>query len=305
MDTPPNQKEKRMLITGASGFLGYNLCKEALDSGYSVYALVNKRPISKRRVTTISGNVSDAAFIGDLFTTVKPHAVIHAAALADPNACQKDPKLSYLVNVGGSQNIARAAQRHNAHCAFISTDLVFDGTKAPYTEDSPVCPISVYGEHKVVAEQSLIELCERGIICRMPLMFGYGGEKGASFLKAMISALRNNQPLKLFSDEYRTPLDGVSAAQGILKALTLHKKCLHLGGSTRISRLDFGKKVAAVLGISATIEHVLHKDVTMPAPRPADVSFDSSRAVSLGYNPLAMEIALAEECTKIEACLDH
>ena len=126
-------------------------------------------------------------------------------------------------------------------------------------------------------------------------MFGDGGPFARSFVQPMIHSIQNSLPLKLFADEFRTPAYAVSAARGILMLLeSAYSGVIHLGGKERISRYEFGKKVANHLGIDAGIEPVLLSTSTMAAPRPVDVSLDSSKAYALGYAPLSIDEALTE-----------
>ena len=102
----------------------------------------------------------------------------------------------------------------------------------------------------------------------------------------MLTDLENNRTVKLFSDEYRSPVSAESAATGILELLGKNSGLLHLGGRESISRYDFGLLVAELYNYSSDlIEKILQLDVPMPAPRSIDVSLISKQAYSLGYKP--------------------
>jgi dTDP-4-dehydrorhamnose reductase len=167
---------------------------------------------------------------------------------------------------------------------FTSTDLVFDGTQAPYLETDPVSPLNIYGEQKVAAERAILAIGDRAVICRMPLMFGNAPSTATSFIQPWLQALSTGQSLQLFVDEFRTPVSATTAAQGLLMALQISPGILHLGGSERISRYEFGLLMVDVFGFDRSLlSPIYQKDLVMAAPRAADVSLDSTKAVKLGY----------------------
>jgi dTDP-4-dehydrorhamnose reductase len=282
---------KKLFITGASGFLGWHLCKVAqLD--WDVYGAVNCNPLDCPGITVLPINLTDQHALKGLMKKLRPDAVIHAAALSRPNDCQRNPEESFAVNVQASLNLADYCSALEIPCVFTSTEQVFDGFNPPYAETEIVSPINLYGEHKVMAEEGMRSRNPRTIVCRMPLMFGVTPH-APSFLQSFVSTLQAGKGLKLFTDEVRTPVSGQAAAQGILLALKQGPSCLHLGGTERISRYDFGKVLAKVLGCSeALLQACEQADVPMTAPRPADVSLDSSLAFKLGYCPDSIEAEL-------------
>ena len=90
---------------------------------------------------------------------------------------------------------------------------------APYKENDPVSPISYYGEQKIKAEQEMLAIYPKIVICRMPLMFGIPSHYAASFIDFFLKTLREGKKISLFTDEYRTPVSGLTAAKGLLLAL--------------------------------------------------------------------------------------
>jgi dTDP-4-dehydrorhamnose reductase len=284
---------KKLLITGASGFLGWHLCKAAqLD--WQVYGVVNRNPFDCPGITVLLLDLTDEKALKNLMQDLRPDAVIHTAALSRPNDCQSNPDTSFAVNVQASLNLAQLCGALGVPCVFTSTDQVFDGLNPPYDETAPVSPVNLYGEHKRMAEEGMRERNPKTIICRMPLMFGVVPH-APSFLQSFVSTLQAGQTLKLFADEIRTPISGQTAAQGILLALKHKPSCLHLGGTERISRYNFGKVLAKVLTCSeALLEACQQADVPMAAPRPIDVSLDSSLAFQWGYSPNKIEEALQQ-----------
>ncbi|MGK7873110.1 MAG: NAD(P)-dependent oxidoreductase [Xenococcaceae cyanobacterium] len=279
---------KKLLITGASGFLGWNLCRKVKQE-WEVYGTYFSHTVQIPGVTLLKVDLRDFQTLKRLFAEIQPAAVIHTAAQSSPNFCQSHPDESYPINVTASLNIAGLSADYAIPCVFTSTDLVFNGINPPYRETDPVSPISHYGEQKAIAEQGILERYPRTAICRMPLMFGIAPPTASSFIQPFIKALREGQDLLLFTDEFRTPVSASTAAGGLLLALEKVEGLLHLGGKERVSRYQFACLMAQVLQLpQERLKACRQKDVQMAAPRSPDASLDSSRAFALGYQPLSL-----------------
>jgi len=281
-----DKKKPRLLVTGASGFLGWTLCQKAIKA-WDVIGTLYRHPVDLPGVTMCKVDLTEYTLLKDLFSTIRPDTVIHTAALSDPNYCQEHPKESELINVNASANIAKLCAKYCIPCVFTSTDLVFDGKNAPYSESSPVNPISIYGEQKARAEIAIQKYNPMTIVCRLPLMFGVDSPVSHGFFIQMLHKMKNREEVKLFIDEVRTPVSTEEAANGLILSLQYkHGTTLHLGGKERISRWDFGKLVAELYGMKyAHLIPCRLADEPMPAPRPHDVSLDSSKAKEIGYTP--------------------
>lgn len=276
---------RRLLITGASGFLGWHLARAA-QATWQVEGTYHRHAPPLPGVKLHCIDLTDATGVNHWLTQVAPDAVIHTAALSQPNRCEQEPDLSYAINVEATRVLAQFCGDRHIPFAFTSTDQVFDGQAAPYDETSPPSPISVYGRHKVEAEAILQALHPAAAICRMPLLYGPPSPTAECFLQGFLRTLGAEQPLRLFIDEFRTPAYVEDAAAGLLLALEKTSGLLHLGGPDRISRYDFGLRMAEIFGFDKTLlVPSKQADVVMPAPRPADVSSRRHRAFELGYRP--------------------
>lgn len=279
---------KKLLVTGASGFLGWNLCQLAKQE-WEVYGTYFSHPVEILGVNLRKVDLRDFQEIKLLFREIQPAAVIHTAAQSSPNFCQTRPDETHSINVTASCHIAGLCADNAIPCVFTSTDLVFNGLNPPYKETDSVCPVNYYGEQKVMAEQGMLEHYPLTAVCRMPLMFGIASPPATSFMQPFIQTLRESKELSLFADEFRTPVSGKTAAQGLLLALEKVQGLIHLGGKERVSRYDFGRLLVEVLQLPAAgLKACRQQDVKMAAPRPPDVSLDSSMAFALGYGPLSI-----------------
>lgn len=287
---------KRLLVTGASGFLGWNICQTAKRE-WEIFGTVFSHYVEISGVKIMKVDLTNFKELKKLFHKIRPDGVIHTAAKSDPNFCQVNRAESQKINVDASINIAGLCADYRIPCVFTSTDLVFNGLNAPYREEDPVCPVNFYGEQKVLAEKGMLKYHSMVAVCRMALMFGIPGPGAKSFIQPMIEAMKDGRELRLFVDEFRTPISVQAAVFGIFLALEKVRGLLHLGGIERISRYDFGKLLTETFDMcKARLIPCRQKDMVMPAPRPPDVSLDSSKAFALGFNPSPLSEEIKKLC---------
>lgn len=281
----------KLLVTGASGFLGWRLCQVAQQRNWQVCGTYGTHAIALPGVELAAVDLRDAAVVEALIDRWEPDGVIHAAAQARPALCQQQPAATYPINVQVPEAIAALCASRSIPFVFTSTDQVFDGLKGWYREADPVSPVSVYGQQKAEAEQRILAVYSKAIVARMPLMFGEAPGYATSFLQDFLSILRAGQPLNLFTDEYRTPVSNTTAAHGLLIALEKGQGgLLHLGGKERLSRYEFGRKMVEVFELSPALIHpCTQASVPTGAPRSPDTSMDSTTAFVLGYAPPSID----------------
>lgn len=280
---------KKILITGISGFLGSQLSKYA-PTNVELVGIAGKKAATFPNVRTIQADLTDEVDVNQLLATIRPDVVVHIAAQSNGNFCEQHPNLSYGINVKATTFLANYCARWNVPFLFTSTDLIFDGTAAPYSETDTPNPISVYGAHKWEAEEQILKIYPEATIARLPLLFGFSALT-TTFFSDWVQKLKIGEAIYAFTDEYRTPASGQSVAEGIW--LLVEKEVTgiwHLGGIERIARYDFAVKMAEALQLpTPTIYPSLRKDVVLPAARPEDVSLNSAKAFALGYSPKSIE----------------
>ena len=275
----------KCLITGASGFLGSALLGAA-SKNYKVYTTSRKKRVNEGLALYGKCDLTSYSDTISMVDQVKPEIVFHLAAMSQPNQCALSPEDSYKVNFEATVNLAGICADRGIKIIFTSTDLVFDGKEAPYKEGDSVNPVSHYAEHKIMAEEGILDKSEKSLVCRMPLMFG------KSTILSMMKTLDAGEKLNLFEDEFRTPLSNINAAEALLASSELNG-LIHLGGKQRLSRLDMGSRAALILGREQkNIRACLQKDIKMPAARPTDVSLDSSKAEQKGIKLMGYDEAI-------------
>ncbi len=285
---------RRLLVTGGSGFLGWHVA-QAARPGWDVMATFRTHAVDSPGIRQVQVDLTVSMELRHVFSRVHPDAVIHTAACSNINYCQTHRAEADRINRQVAVELAGLCANREIPFVFTSSDLVFDGERAPYREDDPVSPINAYGEGKAQAEREILERWPRALVCRLPPMFGAPAPGASGFLGPLVEAIRSRAPLRLFVDEFRTPVDVRSAAEGLLLGLEKASGLLHLGGPERTSRFDFGRLLLEAIGGRADlIVPVQQRDVPQKAPRPRDVSLDSARARGLGFTPPPLREALAD-----------
>jgi dTDP-4-dehydrorhamnose reductase len=144
-----------------------------------------------------------------------------------------------------------------------------------------------------MAEIGMKNRCASVVVCRMPLMFGRSGPAASSFLQPLLKQMRSGIEVNLFVDEFRTPLSGKNAVEGLLIALESLPDVVHFGGMERISRFGFGKLVRDIFNIrDAKLNPCRQQEIRMPAPRPRDVSLTNAKARQMGFRPDPIKLTL-------------
>ncbi len=215
-----------------------------------VYATYYSTRIDVADAETFKLDVRDAAKVSKLFQEIQPDTVIVTAAKRSTKYCEEHPEAAYKVNVDGTRNIVTACQDTGAKLAFISSDLVFDGTKGRYTEEDEVNPLNTYGRQKVMAEKIIKDTLDDWLIIRASYIYGsYAGRD--NFVRWVIENLKNGQEVQVSCDEFVTPIYVESFVDILTELLRKDKKGIYnVGEGECLSKYEFMVRIKTIFQLN-------------------------------------------------------
>ncbi len=263
----------KALILGSSGQVAHALQASA---GY-IEAIALGRP---------DFDLTDAESVRAAIAAHRPDIVINAAAYTAVDKAESDPDAAFALNRDGPAVAAKAAHEAGTGFIHLSTDFVFDGTKAgPYLEDDATGPTGVYGQSKLEGEQAVAAAHPDAVTVRLSWVYS---AHGANFAKTMLRLAADRDEIGVVDDQRGRP----TAAEDIAPALwTLARglvakgasthRVYHLGPQGEASWADFAAAIMeasrAAGGPTATIRRIATADYPTPAKRPASSVLDCGR----------------------------
>ena len=246
----------KVLVTGANGMLGQDLCPILEDNGYDVI---------ETDVDTL--DITNPANIDEVFALHRPDIVIHCAAYTNVDKAEEDIETARLINSFGTENIAKACKKYNSVMVYISTDYVFDGqgTK-PYNPLDKTDPLNNYGQTKWEGEEAVRNNLEKYYICRTSWLYGHHGK---NFVETMIS-LASKPELKVVDDQIGCPTWTVDLSNAIVKIIqTKPYGTYHTCGGGSTSWYGFAKEIFKLAGLDVNLKPCTTDEFPRPAKRPA------------------------------------
>ncbi|RWS28372.1 hypothetical protein B4U80_00871 [Leptotrombidium deliense] len=198
-----NAAKRRVVITGASGLLGRTVIKEFNCNGWETLGFA----FSRIKPGLINVDINDTSEVSKQLSAFKPDVLINCAAQRFPDKFDENVEQSYNLNVKAAETIAKLCHTSGIHFLQISTDYVFSGNKAPYSESDETDAINNYGKSKADAEKSIVNVTHgKACVLRVPVLYGDEEYVGESAVSALIKDLLNTNTEKLVSDyELRNP----------------------------------------------------------------------------------------------------
>lgn len=273
----------KVLITGGSGLLGQYL-NIILSKNFEVLSLYFNNPNNCNRKNSKKVDIRDYQQLNNIFSFFKPNIVIHTAAYSKPEIAEKLPYESvYKTNVESTKFLAELCDLYRVKMIFTSTDLVYDGFQGKMlTENSKINPLSVYAKTKLLAEEEIINHTDNYIILRTSLLYGFALNNTNNHFTNVLNNLKAGKKVKLFYDQFRTPLSLINAAEIISDLINedIKSEILNFGGLERVSRLELGELLCDVAGLDRSLIEPISMDDIPEIIKVPDVSLNTEKLQS-------------------------
>lgn len=296
----------RIVLTGATGFVGGNVAAVLNALGAQVLCAVRRDP---GQTFPWPWRITDLSDTGDIASALTEHAadaVIHLAIDSDLNGLYRDRRAGYDSYVGMTRRIVDAANASGCRVGYVSTDWVFDGSNSSTPEDMPVSPVNLYGLFKALSEQTVLDRADASFIARVSGVQGRHLTRPESprqqdcgfgnLVLAVVDALSAGTEFTVWTDHainnVASPIIASEIAALLLRAVDVEADgILHLVGADAVTRRQLAEATCAVFGLDAALLRFAPPpaDARLPAPIPFDTSLSTARTEEvLGAHPASI-----------------
>lgn len=268
----------RILVTGAKGQLGTELMRVCHEAG--------DEPVG---IDIDSVDITSRSSVHESFAEIRPDAIIHCAAFTAVDLCESEADKAMLVNGTAVKYIVEAADAIGANLVHVSTDYVFDGTKAgPYVEDDAPNPQSVYGSTKLAGEIAALAY-PAAAVARTSWVCGL---HGGNMVKTVHKLAQERDSLSFVNDQVGHPTFTSDLAP-MLHRLAVDRRAgvFHTTNQGAVSWFEFVREIVRLMGRDPDMVHGIttaELQPPRPARRPANSVLENRAWREAGY-PLSRD----------------
>lgn len=294
---------RSILITGAWGLLGRAL-QQQCDPGKSP-----PTPFGRPRIFPLGRSdwdICDEPRGEKVLDELRPDVLLNCASTTDVDGCESHKEEAFRVNGLGPAVLTKLCVERGIRLVHVSTDYVFDGTKgAPYREEDPPGPLSVYGASKLEGEKAVLGILpgarveetsvdERDVlVVRTARLYGPGAKR--SFVKTMLEAATVRKEIRVVNDQTGAPTYSVDLARILFELAGGEVRgIVHATNDGSCTWFDWAKEILRLARREVPVTAVTTAEFPRPAKRPAYSVLDLGRLRSFGVQPRPWQEALAE-----------
>jgi len=277
---------KKVLITGASGYLGMHLCRQLSGLNIKSVGLFKTEKPDIKNIENVQFDIADYSELKQLFEKYKFDLVYHLAAVTPVSSIETSESYIRKINVEATENICNLANQHHSFLVFTSSDLVYaegDDLK----EDSPLNPLTIYSRTKIEAEEIIRKLSHQFVILRTALMFGFTISARRSFFDTSYEMLKRGERVKAFSDQYRSTLFVEDAARFLIRlpSITTSNEIINFCGFEKLSRYEMVKQLAEVFEFDSNLVLPSSCEEFTDYPMVKNIGLSFEKMKKLGFIP--------------------
>ena len=264
----------KILITGATGQLGYDCVKEFRARGHEVHG-----------VSSELFPLSDENVMRAVIEATEPNAILHAAAYTAVDKAEDEPSLCRKVNAAGTEILARLAAARGIRLLYISTDYVFPGTgTTPYETDDMTGPRNVYGASKLMGEEAVMAHLSQYFIVRISWVFGIHGK---NFVKTMLNLAQEHKSLSVVGDQVGSTTYTHDLAPLLAEMITSEKYGIyHATNEGFCSWAQFATEIFRAAGKTVRVTSVPTHSYPTKAVRPLNSRLSKKSLDAAGFRRL-------------------
>jgi dTDP-4-dehydrorhamnose reductase len=199
----------KIAVIGANGQLGRDVVQAFENNGDEVISLTHSEI-----------ELSDMSSVSNCLGAICPNVTVNTAAMHHVENCEREPHKAFAVNGIGAWNLSKVARDMNNVLIHVSTDYVFDGTKAsPYEETDSPAPLNAYGSTKLAGEHFIRSTAPKHFVLRTSAIYGHHpcrAKGGLNFIELMLKLARERGQVRVVDSEIVTPTSTVDLARQIV-----------------------------------------------------------------------------------------
>jgi len=237
----------RILVTGASGLLGLNFCLAFADL-HQIIGVTNSNMLRDAPFQTVTSDLSSPGSVRRLIFDHHPQLVVHCAAMANVDTCEKQPEQAMRINAEVPGELAAVCIKRNIKLVHISTDAVFDGLRGDYSEEDETNPLSIYAASKLAGEKAVMNNHPQALIARVNF-YGFSLTGTRSLAEFFLNRLSSRQPVNGFVDVMFCPMYVIDLAKVLMEMIDKDLSGLyHVVSTEHLSKYSFGIAIAKKFG---------------------------------------------------------